>query len=131
MSSAEAVCESPYRPPRISFRKQPESDDEYVERMRQQLQTLDRWRWWLIAPHLTVVATGTILSLKAFEVLQSVSTWVPASMQTTSITFAFGILCGAGFGSLMILSVFGIGRTLFGQRQLRLLIRYHDEAQGS
>jgi hypothetical protein len=32
---------------------------------------------------------------------------------------------------LMILSVFGIALTLFGQRQLRLLIRYHDEAQGS
>jgi hypothetical protein len=103
------------------------SDEEYVEKARRKLTRFERWRPWLIGLYvfnlMLLVGGASVVVL----ILQSV--WKPGDPPLLWAGLVVGCIIGAWLGEVAYQVGHGLATGLFGLRNERLLVKYHDELQ--
>lgn len=104
------------------------SDDEYVSRIKKNIRTNRRLRWFLIFFFIAVAGVYVILLPKLIALTSGMSGHLPASCNYYRIGFPFG-----GFYAILFMFVFINGvlffRRRFMNRTEKLMLKYIDEAR--
>ncbi len=126
---APAEEQAPYEPFWVRWRK-PVTDEQFVERIRKNRISLNRWKLWLIALYVApsivfLFLTNWLASFAVDQILQA-KNLNPQLGRGLILT-----MCGMGFGFGVQLShcVIAVHELIRGNRANDLLLKYHDLAQ--
>lgn len=117
----------------MRWRSPPETDDEYIERIRKLVSWYDRWKW-LAAPLVAVIAVAPVAM--AIILANSLVGFINrmgnnANAQLIWAGVAGGVIMGAGLGQVLHSALAQLQQLFTGQRTERLLLRYYDAFHSS
>lgn len=124
MSFAKAI-DSPFRSP-AAVTSPKVADDEFINGIRRGLETMVKWRAYLIGFYTFLIAIWFLLATQMYRIAEAFAPLVPAAASTTPSSFAIGIMLGAKVGMWMFFCGFNLLLIVKGDRKSRLLVEYHD-----
>lgn len=119
----------------MRWRSPPETDDEYIERIRKLVKSHDRWKRWS-APLVVLVALSPVVMLVLMMqalvgFLKLLGNAGQPNIPLAWVGFGFGALLGLGLGQHVHSAMMNLFQFFTGQRTERLLVRYYDAFQSS
>lgn len=115
------------------LRSQQLSDEEYIERVRKNLQMMDQYRFWIIAGHVVIMGIMLLMVLPVIEKSIGIvvgfqpaaggAIWPVMGGFLSGMGLGFGVMCA--FSMPLLSFVF----TLMPLRTDRLLLQHYDAHQ--
>jgi hypothetical protein len=102
------------------------TDQVHIERLRRSILAYERWRSFLVALYLVAFAGLMLLSVCLIVFATRMGQNFGQAAVGTTPGFVIGIVLGASFGLTTVKVVHGLLDAVFGLRNERLLIRFHD-----
>lgn len=110
------------------FQRTPQTDDDYIARLRRTVVLVDRWRPWLRAFYGVLLIL--LIGLVAMSI-QAVRFFMQPGNNLPIFGFGFGLFLGISQGVLIIKIAHGFVTPFSSLRTERLLIHYYDIIQAA
>jgi hypothetical protein len=124
----EQLDNSPFRQPNSVINGK-QSEEEFVLKVRRNLEGYRKWRPWLIGFHSLMLVALISVTFMSYRLIESISVQFPAAVQQPAISLTVGIMIGAKMGFWLLVSISALKSLICGERQAELLVKYHDRLQ--